>query len=185
MESTRPSSKELLTLPRRTLLALCGPAGSGKSTFAQRLVDQYSELGLRPTTIVSSDVCRALVCDDENNQQVNRDSFDLFHYILHKRMLQSCFTIADSTALQADARRRMLQVAQRHGYSTCLLVFNISQQTCVQRDQRRRRLVGEAVIAHHISQLARTLLQAPSEGWNQISLLEEQHPDITLEILTN
>ncbi len=70
----------LIKVPRRTLLVLCGPAACGKSTFvAQRF---------GATTIVSSDYCRALICDDIANQQVNRDAFDLFYYIIHKRMFQ-------------------------------------------------------------------------------------------------
>src|SRR5712692_8636473 len=65
-----------IKLPRRTLLVLCGPAASGKSTFAEQR--------FRETMIVSSDHCRALICDDVTNQQVNRDAFDLFYYIIRK-----------------------------------------------------------------------------------------------------
>ena len=120
----------LLTVPPRTLLVLCGAAGSGKSTFAEKLIETHQHLGFKPTMIVSSDTCRAIVCDDENNQQANRDAFDLFHFTLHKRMFQSRFSIADSTALQAHARLRLLEVAQRHNYFTSLLIFNISSATC-------------------------------------------------------
>ncbi|HYB00582.1 MAG TPA: AAA family ATPase, partial [Ktedonobacteraceae bacterium] len=89
----------IITIPRRTLLVLCGPAGSGKSTFAaQRFA---------ATTIVSSDHCRAMICDDENNQKVNRDTFELFHLIIQKRLSLGRFTVADSTALQPDARRKL------------------------------------------------------------------------------
>ena len=66
----------LLTVPPRTLLVLCGAAGSGKSTFAEKLIETHQHLGFKPTMIVSSDTCRAIVCDDENNQQANRDAFD-------------------------------------------------------------------------------------------------------------
>src|SRR5437879_13153007 len=93
------NTPHIITIPRRTLLVLCGPAGSGKSTFAaQRFAS---------TTIVSSDYCRAMICDDENNQQVNRDTFDLFYYIIQKRMYLGRFTVADSTALQTEARRQI------------------------------------------------------------------------------
>ena len=85
----------LITLPRRNLLVLCGPAGSGKSTFAAQRFGR--------TIIVSSDHCRELVCDDINNQYANRDTFDLFHYIIHKRMFNGRFTVADSTALKPEA----------------------------------------------------------------------------------
>jgi len=93
-----------IKLPHRTLLVLCGPAASGKSTFA---VQRFSQ-----TTIVSSDHCRALICDDATNQQVNRDAFDLFYYIIRKRIFLGRFTVADSTALHADARRRLREMAR-------------------------------------------------------------------------
>src|SRR5579859_7039354 len=103
-----------ITVPRRTLLVLCGPAGSGKSTFAA--------LRFVPTSIVSSDQCRAMICDDENNQQINRDTFDLFYYIIQKRLYLGRFTVADSTALHSDARRRLRAQSRHFSYYGCLLI---------------------------------------------------------------
>jgi predicted kinase len=173
----------LLTVPPRTLLVLCGPAGSGKSTFARKLIEVHQYLGFKPTMIVSSDTCRAIVCDDENNQQANRDAFDLFYFTLHKRMFQSRFTIADSTALQASARLKLLEVAQRHNYFTSLLIFNISPATCTQRDKGRERMVGEQVIAYHIGLLQKTLTEAPAEGWHQIHVLDEEHMGVEIRVV--
>src|SRR6266516_3926374 len=119
-ESAHPPA---IIIPRRSLLVLCGPAGSGKSTFAKHLIDKHRHEDFQPTMIVSSDRCRALVCDDEGSQQANRDTFDLFYYIIHKRMFQNRLTIADSTALQPEARHRLLGLAERHNYHTCLLIF--------------------------------------------------------------
>jgi predicted kinase len=180
-----PPTALTITIAERTLVALCGPAGSGKSTFARRLIQGHSSQGLVPTMIVSSDHCRALVCDDENNQQVNRDAFDLFHYIIHKRMFQNRLTFADSTALQPVARHRLLALAQQHHYATCLLVFNISPQTCLQRDSRRARMVGEQVIAYHATLLQQALSKFPDEGWDQVHVLGEQDEDVELEIIAN
>ena len=56
-----------ITVPRRSLLVLSGPAGAGKSTFARKIIDQHRHKGFRPTMIISSDSCRALVCDDEGD----------------------------------------------------------------------------------------------------------------------
>lgn len=175
----------VVTLPRRTLLVLCGPAGCGKSTFASQLVTRSAQLGLRPTSIVSSDYCRALVCDDETNQQVNALTFDLFHFIIYKRMLQSVFTIADSTALRTDARRRMLGLAHRHNYATCLLIFNIDAATCIQRDQQRRRSVGAEVITYQTSFMPKVIQDTPLEGWNQLHMFNAQPTNFVLEILPN
>jgi predicted kinase len=167
----------VIKLPRRTLLVLAGPAGSGKSTFARRR--------FAPTEIVSSDYCRALVCDDENNQRVNRDAFDLFYYIIHKRMYQGRFTVADSTALQPEARQRLLDLAQRHGYQTCLLIFNVPEQLSRARNRQRARQVEEQVHGYHADLLQQTIQAAPQEGWHQLYILSPQQIDATkIEIET-
>ncbi len=174
----------IITLPRRTLLVLCGTAGSGKSTFARTIVARHAHLGLYSTSIVSSDQCRALVCDDESNQNVNRDTFDLFHFIIHKRMLQNVFTIADSTALQAEARRRLLGLVERNHYTACLLLFDIPPALCVERDQQRARSVGSSVITYHAGLFQQVLRDAPHEGWHQLHILNEEQAAVTLEILS-
>ena len=174
-----------ISLPQRTLIALCGPAGSGKSTFAHEFIKQHQPQGYPATTIVSSDYCRALICDDEANQQVNRDTFDLFYYLIDKRMLQNRLTIADSTALQAEARQRLLGLARRHNYFTSLFVFNMSFETCMLHDQQqsRGRVVGEQVITYHINLLQQALHIIPQEGWNQVHILDEQHAPGAITIL--
>ncbi|HLI06868.1 MAG TPA: AAA family ATPase [Ktedonobacteraceae bacterium] len=165
----------IIKLPRRTLLVLAGPAGSGKSTFARKR--------FIPTMIVSSDYCRALVSDDENNQHVNRDAFDLFYYIIHKRMFQGRFTVADSTALQPEARRRLLDLAHRHGYLTCLLIFNVPEQISRVRNLQRERKVEEQVHGYHAGLLQQTIQLAPTEGWNRLYILSPEQIDaVTIEI---
>ena len=163
-----------IKVPRRTLLVLCGPAGSGKSTFA---VQRFPA-----TTIVSSDHCRAMICDDENNQQVNRDAFELFHFIIQKRLSLGRFTVADSTALQPDARRKLRDLSRRFGFYGCLLIFNIPPEICLERNKSRHRLVEEQVIPYHTGLLQRTIHDTPGEGWEQIHLLGEQDMDAVVEI---
>ena len=62
-----------LTIPELSLVVLIGVSGSGKSTFAR---DHF-----KPTEIISSDFCRGLVSDDENDQTVSKDAFDVLHFI--------------------------------------------------------------------------------------------------------
>ena len=177
------SSPCIITLPQRSLLVLCGPAGCGKSTFAKQVLAQQDP-PLPVTIIVSSDACRAIVCDDESNQQVNRDTFDLFHYIIHKRMFQNRFTIADSTALQPEARQRLLELARRHQYETALVVFNTTEQICIERDGSRTRLVGAPVITYHVGLLQQALKDIPGEGWGKVHLLEADQA-VQLRFLEN
>ncbi len=163
-----------ITLPRRTLLVLCGPAGSGKSTFAKQR--------FTPTSIVSSDYCRAMICDDENNQQVNRDTFDLFYYIIQKRMYLGRFTVADSTALRSDTRRRLRAQSRQSGYYGCLLIFNTPPEICLARNTLRARSVEEQVIPYHAGLLQQTLLDAPTEGWEQVHVLGLDDSDTQIEV---
>jgi predicted kinase len=168
---------QTIALPWRTLLVLCGPAGSGKSTFAAQR--------FRHSMIVSSDACRELVCDDAANQQVNRDTFDLFYYIINKRLFNSRFTVADSTALYADARRKLLDLARHHGYLAALLIFNVTEQTVIERNQGRTRSVEPQVIPYHARLLQQTLLDAPKEGWDRLYILGEETSGVKIAIMKN
>lgn len=163
---------ELLTLTRRTLLVLCGSAASGKSTFAAQ---RFPE-----TMIVSSDRCRGIVCDDENSQMVNQDAFDLFFFILQKRLKLDRFSVADSVALQPFARRNLLKLSRSFNYSTCLLIFNVSFDACLAADRQRTRQVGERVLRHHADLLTRTLRDAPQEGWDLVRVLQENERDLAI-----
>lgn len=158
-------TNEPLVLPRRTLLVLCGPAGSGKSTFAAR---RFPE-----TVIVSSDRCRGIICDDEGDQTVNRDAFDLFHYILQKRMLLGRSCVADSVALQAFARQNLRQLSRRFGYYGCVLLFDTPAEVCLERDRQRTRQVGESVIRYHTGLMAQALRDVPNEQWELVRVLRE------------
>ena len=165
----------IIEVPRRTLLVLCGPAGCGKSTFAaSRFV---------PTAIVSSDHCRELICDDVANQRVNRDTFDLFYYIIRKRLYLGRFTVADSTALYAEARRQLLEQAQHYGYAACLLLFDIPETLCLQHDQLRDRRVGEAVIRYHAGLLKQARIDIPQESWQQVHILKEDDMNVAIRIV--
>jgi predicted kinase len=162
---------ERLILPRRTLLVLCGPAGSGKSTFVAR---RFPE-----TAIVSSDRCRGMICDDENSQEVNRDAFDLFYYILRKRMALGHFCVADSVALTPSARGNLREISRHYGYLGCVLLFDVSPEICIQRDNQRVRHVGESVIRYHTGQMIQALQVLPGEGWD---LVQNAHADLEIVI---
>ena len=163
---------ETIVLPRRTLVVLCGLAGSGKSTFAARW--------FLPTQIVSSDGCRELVADDPGDQQVNRDAFELFHFLIGKRLAHGRLTVADSTALEAFARQELLRLASLAGYQTCLLVVRVSVEVCLERNRQRERRVPETVIQAQQQLLEAAELAIPLEGWDQIHVVDEQQMDSLL-----
>jgi predicted kinase len=159
-----------IQISTRTLIVLCGTAGAGKSTFAGQ--------HFGPTQVVSSDSCRALICDGDRSQNVDPDIFDLFHFLIQKRLKLGRLTVADSTALYDFARRRLLDLAHDADYHTCLLVFNVPRAVCLQRDQQRPRHVGEAEIFTQDVLLQEALQHIHREPWEQIHVLSETDAEV-------
>ena len=67
-----------ITIPELALVMLVGASGSGKSSFGRK--------HFLPTEVISSDFCRGLVSNDENDQAATGDAFDLLHTIIRKRL---------------------------------------------------------------------------------------------------
>ena len=86
-----------IDIPELSLVVLIGPSGSGKSSFARRL--------FKPTEVLSSDYCRGLVSDDENDQTATGDAFDVLHYIARKRLAAGKLTVMDATNIRPEDRK--------------------------------------------------------------------------------
>src|SRR4051812_45082570 len=67
-----------LDIPDFALVVLIGASGSGKSTFAAK--------HFVSTEVISSDYARGLVSDDETDQSVSADAFELVRAIAEKRL---------------------------------------------------------------------------------------------------
>src|SRR5688572_32901073 len=103
-------------IPELALVVLMGASGSGKSTFART--------HFKSTEIVSSDFCRGLVSDDENNQAASGDAFELARFITAKRLQNGLLTVIDATNVQEEARRDWIQMAKQHHVIPVALVIN-------------------------------------------------------------
>ena len=86
-----------LTLPELSLVVLIGASGSGKSTFAAK--------HFKATEVISSDFCRALVSDDENNQAASEAAFEVLYNIVSQRLKLAKLTVVDATNVQESARK--------------------------------------------------------------------------------
>jgi predicted kinase len=158
-----------------TLLVLCGPSGSGKSTFAAR--------HFKPTQVVASDRCRALLCDSEHSRKINKETFDLFHYIIQKRLVLGRLTVADSTALYSFARRPLLDLAQQAGYHTCLLVFDVPLDICLERDAGREHRIGMDGISYQYDLFLEAMAVIRNEPWEQQYILGPDTSPIQVKIV--
>src|SRR5512135_173392 len=118
-----------LVLPQFSLVVLMGPSGCGKSTFARA--------HFRPTEVLSSDACRAMVSDDENNQAATRDAFAVLHLIAEKRLAAGRLTVIDATNLQASARQPLLALAREYHAPPVAIRFALPEEECLQRNRTR------------------------------------------------
>jgi len=154
-----------LVIPKLPLVVLIGPSGSGKSTFARK--------HFLPTETVSSDACRALVSDDENNQAVTNEAFALLHEIVARRLALGRLTAIDATNVQPESRASLVALARKYHCLPVAIVFNLTETICVDRNRARAdRTFGPHVIRTQRSQLRRSLRGLPREGFRHVFVLD-------------
>jgi predicted kinase len=155
----------VLSLPRTTLLVLCGVPGCGKSSFARCY--------FKDTMVVSSDHCRTLVSDFETNMASSREAFKLFRYTIERRLALGRFTVADSTAVTRRARKDLLRIGKKYGFHVALLIFNIPVDVCLERNARRDRRVVGPVIKRMGKMLLKTMKVVHDEGFDSVKIITE------------
>lgn len=156
----------ILRIPERSLVLLVGPSGSGKSTFAQR--------HFQPTEIVSSDACRALVCDDEADQSANAPAFFLLHSLVRLRLQRGRLTVVDATNVQFHARRPLRAIARRRQVPIIAIVFNLPPSVATAWNRARPgRQVPDDVLEQQRMDLQRTRRALPREHYHAIYQLSE------------
>lgn len=155
---------EPISIPQLSLVVLIGASGSGKSTFARR--------HFAPTEILSSDACRAMISDDENDQSVTREAFDLLHTIAAKRLQLGRLTVIDATNVRAEDRRHYVEIARTYHCMPVALVLDVPERVCRERTAARPdRQFGGHVVARQCQALHRGLRGLKREGFRYITVL--------------
>ncbi|MGV3614509.1 MAG: AAA family ATPase [Fimbriimonas sp.] len=145
-----------ITVPKLSLILLVGPSGSGKSTFARR--------HFLPTEIVSSDACRGIVSDDENNQSATDDAFALLHDIVRIRLRRGLLTVVDATNVQEASRQALIRIAREYHVQSTAIVFDLPERLCQDRNANRPdRQFGPHVVKNHIRELRRGFYRMQKE----------------------
>lgn len=154
-----------IKLPRLSLVILIGPSGAGKSTFARKHF-------LR-TEVLSSDFFRGLVSDDENNQSVSKEAFELLHTVAAKRLELGKLTVIDATNVQKEARQPLVQLARRYHCLPIAIVLKAPEDVCHDRNRDRDdRNFGPHVVRNQRSQLRRSLKGLKREGFRHVFTLD-------------
>ncbi|MFF3887349.1 polynucleotide kinase-phosphatase [Streptomyces sp. NPDC001914] len=163
--SEQTEQGRVLPVTDLSLVVLIGASGSGKSTFARR--------HFKPTEVISSDFCRGLVADDENDQSASGDAFDVLHYIAGKRLAAGRRTVVDATSVQQDSRRQLIELARKYDVLPIAIVLDTPEEVCAERNAARTDRAGmpRRVIQRHIRELRRSLRSLEREGFRKVHVL--------------
>jgi protein phosphatase len=153
-----------LAIPELSLVSLVGVSGSGKSSFAAR--------HFAGTEVISSDFCRGLVSDDENDQSATEAAFEVLHFIAGKRLEAGKLTVVDATNVQPESRRPLVALAKKHHVLSVAIVLDVPTEVCAERNaQRSDRDFGPHVLRNQKSQLRRSMKNLRREGFHKVFFL--------------
>src|SRR5919199_2695616 len=153
-----------LTVPELALVVLVGPSGAGKSTFARK--------HFKPTEVLSSDFCRALVRDDETDQSATEDAFAVLHFIAARRLAAGRLTVVDATNVKPEDRKPLVHLARQYHCLPVAVVFDLPERLCQERNrQRPNRDFGPHVVRQQHQQLRRSLRGLKREGFSHVYIL--------------
>jgi protein phosphatase len=153
-----------LIVPELAVVALVGPSGSGKSSFARK--------HFLPTEVLSSDFCRGLVSDAENSQAATNDAFDVLYYIASKRLAAGKLVVIDATNVQSEARKPIVALARQYHCIPVAIVFDLPEKLCHERNRGRPdRDFGPHVVRQQSQQLRRSLRNLEREGFRRVHVL--------------
>lgn len=151
-----------ISIPQLCLVVLVGASGSGKSSFARE--------HFRPTEVLSSDFCRGLVSDDENDQAATRDAFDVLNYLAAKRLAAARLTVVDATNVQKEARAPFVALAREHDVLPVAVVLDM--KLCHERNRGRPdRNFGPHVVSRQSRQLRSSRKRLKREGFRHVFVL--------------
>jgi protein phosphatase len=153
-----------IDLPDPSLVVLIGASGSGKSSFARA--------HFRSTEVISSDFCRGLVADDDNDQAATPDAFAVLQFIAGRRLAQPRFTVIDATSVQRQARRPLIALAKEHDLFPVAVVLDMPEDICQARNRARPdRSFAAHVVRNQRSQLHQSLKGLQREGFRRVWVL--------------
>ena len=154
-----------IEIPELSFVVLIGVSGSGKSSFGRKF--------FLPTEVVSSDGCRGLVADDENDQSATKEAFDLAHHLCRLRLKRGKLTVMDATNVQKESRRPLVEIARENYVLPVAIVIDTPESICRERNALREdRQFGSHVIRNQSRELRRSMYGLRREGFRYVYTLK-------------
>lgn len=174
-ETEIPEAKETkIVIPDASLVVLVGPTGCGKSTFAAK--------HFKPTEILSSDVYRRVVADEEANA-ASADAFAVMKVIATKRLNRGLVTVLDATHVQAGALDYAMTTARECYAQVNIIAFNFPERVVRERaGSRSDRTVPMHVLDRHLRQMRVTVKQLRKMRFGKVRLYTDPTIVDTLKV---
>ncbi len=145
--------------PKGIVVLAIGLPGSGKSSWFKR----------HNAVPLSSDMVRSLLFDDVREQRFQDLVFSNLRAMLKARLIaKRPMNYVDATNLTPQERQHWIKLAKDYNYEVQAVFFDVPLEVCIERHQRRDRVVPEDVMRRMAAKL-----KAPSfpEGFAKITVV--------------
>jgi protein phosphatase len=93
---------------------------------------------------------RKLISGDASNMEVSGQAFQLLHAVAARRLAEGRTVVIDSTALEYEARRELVALAEHAHAPVQLLLLEGSRALCLEGQRYRDRKVPEEAVDRHL-----------------------------------
>jgi predicted kinase len=145
--------------PKGIVVLAIGLPGSGKSSWFKR----------HNVVPLSSDLIRSLLFDDVREQRFQDLVFSNLRSMLKARLIaKRPMNYVDATNLTPQERQHWIKLAKDYNYEVHAVFFDVPLDVCVERHQRRDRVVPEDIMRRMAAKL-----KAPAfdEGFAKITVV--------------
>ncbi len=145
--------------PKGIVVLAIGLPGSGKSSWFKR----------HNVVPLSSDMVRSLLFDDVREQRFQDLVFSNLRSMLKARLIaKRPMNYVDATNLTPQERQHWIKLAKDYNYEVHAVFFDVPLEVCVERHQRRDRVVPEDIMRRMAAKL-----KAPAfdEGFAKITVV--------------
>lgn len=148
-----------------TVVLAIGLPGSGKSSWFKR----------HNITPLSSDMLRSILFDDPQEQRFQDLVFSNLRSMLKARLIaRRPMNYVDATNLTPHDRHSWIKLAKDYGYEVQAVFFDVPLEVCMQRNQRRERIVDEDVMRRMAGKLRPPTFE---EGFSKVTVVRVKKKD--------
>ncbi len=145
--------------PKGIVVLAIGLPGSGKSSWFKRH-------NIHP---LSSDLLRELLFDDPSEQRFQDLIFSNLRSMLKARLIaRRPMNYVDATNLTPHDRHSWIKLAKDYGYEVQAVFFDVPVEVCLERNQKRHRVVPEDVMRRFSGKLRPPTFE---EGFSKITVV--------------